>query len=161
MNALEERIVIITEVLGKLNEVRDAAKKLGDPFAADVVKLQEPLYTYLLIETKKALIEAAKHSPNWNGNYPVVVADNHYYQDKSHEFTLGEFDSEEEAIAEMKARVDKDLAMYYKPGISAKTFWENYIDDSDDPRCPYILFDAWRYAKERIAELCGSGEEQK
>jgi hypothetical protein len=92
--------------------------------------------------------------------YRVMVDDNFDYMDEEDRWELGSFATAQEAIAACRALVEKDLADYFKPGMTAAELYELYVDFGDDPFIvgtpgePWIKFSAWDYAKKRAEEIC-------
>ncbi|QDE39823.1 hypothetical protein FIV34_11690 [Luteibacter pinisoli] len=85
--------------------------------------------------------------------YTVRVADNFHYADESETYTLGTFDTVDEALLRCKAIVDDFLATGHVPGMSAESLYQHYITFGDDP---FIVgqtsderFSAWDYARQR------------
>jgi hypothetical protein len=90
-------------------------------------------------------------------SYKVLVDDNFHYMDESERYTLGQFDTLNEAIEACKRIVDRDLNSRYEPGMTADELFSHYTSFGDDP---FIVaegggadFSAWRYAETRCAEL--------
>ena len=93
--------------------------------------------------------------------YAVYVSDNFHYQDESHTYKQGEYETYEQALTVAKAIVDDFLVQDFKAGMSAKQLYERYRAFGEDPRivgkvpgflCP--RFSAWRYAKQRCSKMC-------
>jgi len=90
--------------------------------------------------------------------YEVFVDDNFHYMDEDERYKLGEFDTEEEAVAACKEIVDKFLLFNYKPGMTAEELYSHYTDFGEDPFVRPGSFSAWTYAKERCPEICRKEE---
>jgi len=89
--------------------------------------------------------------------YKVLVDDNFHYTDEDERYELGEFDTEEDAIAACKKIVDECLRGPHEPGMTSKEFFQGYIRFGEDP---FIVppvephFSAWDYARARCMEIC-------
>ena len=90
--------------------------------------------------------------------YEVYVDDNFHFMDESERYKLGEYKTCEEAVSICKKIVDEFLEKGYKEGMSFNELYEGYVGFGEDP---FIIsddktcfFSAWKYAKERCAELC-------
>ncbi len=93
--------------------------------------------------------------------YEVFVDDNFHYMDEDERYKLGEFDTEEEAIAACKKIVDEFLLTNYEPGMGEKDLYDSYTSFGEDPFMrpgSPGSFSAWTYAKERCSELCRKEE---
>lgn len=95
-------------------------------------------------------------------SYRVLVDDNFHYMDESERWTLGEFETYQEALDASKRLVDAYLLATQQPGIPAHMLYQSYTMFGDDP---FIIaeppspdvepcFSAWDYAKARCEELC-------
>jgi hypothetical protein len=89
--------------------------------------------------------------------YKVCVDDNFHYMDESERYTLGEYDSSEEAMNVSKKRVDDFLISSYKDGMTAKELFDHYKGFGEDPfivsEDKSVSFSAWSYAEERCREI--------
>jgi len=92
--------------------------------------------------------------------YTVRVDDNYHYMDESERFTLGEYETWDEAVAAAKKLVDDFLSENYKPGMIAGDLYVCYTMFGEDP---FIVgdrpeskeaFSGWDYAKARCEDLC-------
>jgi hypothetical protein len=90
----------------------------------------------------------------------VLVDDNSHYQDESERYQHGEFETYEEALHACKAIVDECLARHLS-GLDSKSpaeLYSSYTSFGDDPFVcpphPREPFSAWKYAKQRCAEIC-------
>jgi hypothetical protein len=90
--------------------------------------------------------------------FTVIVNENSHYMDESESYTLGEFETAEQALAACKEMVDQDLAELHTPGVPADELYRQYTTFGRDP---YIVpaddrskFSAWEYAKECCAQKC-------
>lgn len=89
--------------------------------------------------------------------YRVLVDDNFHFMDEGSRYCAGEYDTAEEALARAKDIVESSLQEVFKPGISAKQLYDQYVAFGGDP---YIVgpeevsFSAWDYARDRAAQLC-------
>lgn len=92
--------------------------------------------------------------------FEVHVADNFHYMDENEVYTHGDFESWADAVAAARKIVDRCLAEYMKPGITADKLYQYYVAFGDDPFITPVpegeKFSAWDYAKERCRKLCGS-----
>jgi hypothetical protein len=86
--------------------------------------------------------------------YTVYVDDNYHFMDEEERYTLGVFDTEEEAIQAAKAIVDEFLVSAYKPGVEAEKLMATYVSFGEDPWIHGSPFNAWDYAKNRCDEIC-------
>lgn len=93
--------------------------------------------------------------------YRVLVDDNFHHMDEGERYTLGEFDSCEQAIAACRSIVDRFLIEQYRLGVTAQELLDTYRGFGDDPFVvttdPLCSFSAWEYAQVRCVELCGRG----
>jgi hypothetical protein len=93
-------------------------------------------------------------------SYRVMVDENFHYQDPESRWTLGTFDSAEEAITACRRMVDEDLREHHKPGMSAADLFIVYQALRDDPfivpvdGATTVEFSAWTYAEERCRAIC-------
>ncbi len=91
--------------------------------------------------------------------YTVRVDDNYHYMDPDERYTLGNFDTLEDAIKAAKAIVDDYLSSAFNPGMNADDLYQSYTSFGEDP---FIIgplpanFSAWEYARTRCAELCAN-----
>lgn len=91
--------------------------------------------------------------------FAVFVADNFHYMDADETYMHGQFETWPEAVAAARRIVDRCLAEYHKPGMSADALFTQYTLFGDDPSITPVaageeLFSAWDYAKQRCAVLC-------
>jgi len=90
--------------------------------------------------------------------FTVVVEENSHYQDDSHRYEHGEFDTLEAAIQAARKIVDEYLDTAYKPGMSSKQLFESYAMFGEDPFIrgaeELVPFSAWDYARKRCEEIC-------
>lgn len=101
---------------------------------------------------------AAARKPGAPGKYRVLVDDNYDYTDESKRWTLGDYDTWDEAVAACKQLVDECLQRCYSAGMTAEQLEREYKAGGDDP---FIVgddrgrkFSAWDYASERAREMC-------
>jgi hypothetical protein len=95
--------------------------------------------------------------------YTVLVDDNFHYMDEEERYTLGEYETLEEAIVVCKSVVDQFLKEEYKPGVTAEKLYKTYVAFGEDPfirgvqamRREDVPFSAWTYARKRCREICG------
>lgn len=89
--------------------------------------------------------------------YTVEVDDNFHYMDEEERYTLGVYDSAEEAVAAAKRVVDGFLSEGVNPGATARELFYSFTMFGDTPHIiPTIKgFDAWEYARQRCIELRG------
>jgi hypothetical protein len=92
--------------------------------------------------------------------YKVLVDDNFHYMKEEERFEHGLFLTTNEAVAECKRIVDKDLNDLNQPGMTATKLYDLYtMFGSDpfivavDPNDETIKFSAWDYAEERSSLL--------
>ncbi len=98
-----------------------------------------------------------------NNKYRVFVDDNFHYMDESERFPLGTYNTLEEAIAVCKKRVDDYLLESYTPGMTHARLAEMYFFFGEDPWVSTppedhhtgVPFSAYKYASQRITEICG------
>jgi hypothetical protein len=107
----------------------------------------------LLREVKIAFVNYHKSQVK-DPKYTVYVDDNYHFMDEEERYTLGVFDTEEEAVQAAKGLIDEFLHQTYCPGTSAKNLFEAYCGFGDDPWILLSAFHAWDYARERCAEIC-------
>jgi hypothetical protein len=94
-------------------------------------------------------------------SYRVMVDENFHYQDPESRWTLGTFDTAEEALAACRRMVDDDLMNLHKPGMAADALLTGYRALGDDPfivpvdGAAAVEFSAWDYAEERCKAICG------
>ena len=93
-------------------------------------------------------------------SYTVIVNENSHYMDESESYTLGEFETAEQALAACKEMVGQDLAELHTAGMPAEELYRQYTTFGRDP---YIVpaddgskFSAWDYAKERCTAICNT-----
>jgi hypothetical protein len=93
--------------------------------------------------------------------YRVMVDENSHYQDPESRWTLGTFDTAEQALAACRKMVDDDLMILHKPGMAADALLTGYRALGDDPFivpldcAAAVEFSAWDYAEERSRAICG------
>ena len=90
--------------------------------------------------------------------YSVYVDDNFHYMQEDERYTLGVFDTEEEAVQAARNIIDKFLLESYKPGQSTGQLLEAYTFFGEDPWIPQSIFNARNYARERCEEICSQGK---
>jgi hypothetical protein len=90
--------------------------------------------------------------------YTVHVDSNSSYMDETERYTLGEFESSDEAIAACKKIVNEFLLTSYRPGMTAGEMFSQYMTFGEDP---FIVstdqecaFSARDYAKQRCEGIC-------
>ncbi len=90
--------------------------------------------------------------------FEVRVADNFHYMDEDEIYTHGRFETWPDAVAAAQRIVDRCLAEYYAPGMTAEALFSQYKSFGEDS---FIVsasdggrFSGWDYAKERCAVLC-------
>jgi hypothetical protein len=89
--------------------------------------------------------------------FTVIVNENSHYMDESESYTLGEFETAEEALAACKRMVDQDLAELHTAGMPAEDLYRQYTTFGRDPQIvPDGGFSAWDYAKARSAAICNT-----
>jgi len=96
--------------------------------------------------------------PKQKAKYKVCVDDNFHYMDESERYTLGEYETCEEAVKECKEIVDDFLQSGYKAGTTADELYKGYQMFGEDPFISSgdsnCRFSAWTYAKARCEEIC-------
>jgi hypothetical protein len=92
--------------------------------------------------------------------YLVLVDDNFHYMDADERWTLGRYETLDDAVAACKQRVDECLSEHFQPGITTEALYSQYTSFGDDPfiigSSQRIPFSAWDYAKQRCAEIAGT-----
>ena len=93
--------------------------------------------------------------------YRVIIADNFHHGDESENYTLGNYDSLDAAVAAAKQVVDEYLASALEPGMDASSLYSSYTAFGEDPYIlgpepRGVLFSAWDYARERCHALCST-----
>ncbi len=90
--------------------------------------------------------------------YTVRVDDNYHYMDESERYTLGEYETCEQAIRECKQIVNDFLSSSYKAGMTTYELYQGYVMFGEDPFISSgdenCKFSAWTYAKEQCEEIC-------
>lgn len=96
--------------------------------------------------------------------FRVLVDDNSHFMDDDERWTLGVYDTAEEALAACRRLVDASLAEGFEPGMSADALFGHYKAYGDDPFITSIdgqgtapVFSAWQYAEERAKAMCEPG----
>jgi len=95
-------------------------------------------------------------------SYEVYMLDNVSYGEFEWNYTLGVYDSYDEAIEEAREIVDVFLTYFYKSGMSDKELYQEYLTNG---KTPLILSTAaekelaqktsdTNYAKTRAMEIC-------
>jgi len=129
----------------RLNQIMDKIRK------TDISDCQN--MKILMQEVHIILTDIVK-SHSKDGKFTIYVNDNFHYMDEDERYTLGVYDTEEEALQAAKRIVDEFLIRSYEPGISAAQLYDSYITFGKDPWIDPSPFNAWHYAKERCNELC-------
>jgi hypothetical protein len=81
-------------------------------------------------------------------SFTVYVDDNYHFMDEDERYTLGVFDTEEEAIKAAKAVIDEFLLKNISDTKSAEKLYEGLCIYGEDPWIsPPGSFHAWDYAK--------------
>ena len=93
-------------------------------------------------------------------DYRVLINDNGHFMDQSEITDHGVFSSADDAVAECKKIVDKDLDWTSRLGMTAADLYELYVLWGPDPFVvpldpddPSVAFSAWTYAKDRCPEV--------
>ena len=90
------------------------------------------------------------------GRYTVLVDDNFHQCDEKQRYSLGEFDTREEALTACRAKVDEYFERIKKGQYSFKELWEGYLLYGEDPFITNddakAKFSAWDYARQRCYE---------
>ena len=68
-----------------------------------------------------------------NYKYKVFVDDNYHYMDTSERYSVGSYDSLEEAVNKCKEITIKSLKDYYEKGISPETLSAQWAMFGEDP----------------------------
>ena len=89
----------------------------------------------------------------------VFVDDNFHYMQEDERYTLGAFDTREEALAACMKIVDNFLLSAWKPGMTADALYEQYIWFGEDPWFDgsHPEYSSWDYARQRSTEICTYG----
>lgn len=92
--------------------------------------------------------------------YRVMVDENEHFMDDDARWTLGRFESLEDAEAACRRLVDASLSEHFQPGMSAKALFNSYVSYGDDPfiiaeQGPAPSFSARGYAQDRAVAMCG------
>jgi len=91
--------------------------------------------------------------------FTVRVSDNFHHMDEDETYTQGEYATWAEAVAVSRRIVDRCLAEYQQPGMTAEALFSRYAAFGEDPLIVPTpegeKFSAWDYAQERCAALCG------
>ena len=99
----------------------EIAKKISEELAKvdihNTAKIKE------LAQKTMALLTEDFKSRSENPKYTVYVDDNYHYMDEDERYTLGVFDTEEEAVRAAKNVIDKFLPDTCTPGTTAE-FWK-------------------------------------
>lgn len=122
----------------------------------DEKKLKEQLNE--LYETATDLV---KRNRKPSEKYIVYVDDNFNFMDEDSRYTLGEFDTEEEAIQAAKAVIDEFLLKDYNEKSTPESLLEGYKMFGEDPFIPGVIFNAWDYAEKRCKELCNPSQDNQ
>jgi hypothetical protein len=93
--------------------------------------------------------------------YVVKVDENGRHMDEDARWTLGQFETFDEAEAACRRLVNDCLAEAFEPGMTMAALVNAYKLFGDDP---FIVteaellrpFSAWAYAQHRAAEMCGT-----
>ena len=138
----------------------EIAKKISEELAKvdihNTAKIKE------LAQKTMALLTEDFKSRSENPKYTVYVDDNYHYMDEDERYTLGVFDTEEEAVRAAKNVIDKFLPDTCTPGTTAESLYESYVGFGEDPWIPGSTFSAWDYAREKCAQICsGNGDGNK
>jgi hypothetical protein len=99
------------------------------------------LFTYLQeqkqIEASKSKLEAVDQSATpekkMNEKYKVFVDDNYHYTDESERYSVGEYDSLEEALDKCKEITIKSLEHFYETGITPEKLGAQWAMFGEDP----------------------------
>lgn len=89
--------------------------------------------------------------------YIVYVDRNDRDGAEEEQVILGEFSSQEDALAAARQVVDDYLLRSYQPGILPQELFDAYAMYGEEPWIPGIEFRAWEYAIQRSGEICESG----
>ena len=68
-----------------------------------------------------------------NDQYKVFVDDNYHYMDESQRYTVGSFDTLEEAVNKCKEITIKSLNDLYEKGITAEKLKTQWLTFGEDP----------------------------
>lgn len=144
------------QILKLWGEISQRLDRELDP--AEEEKLNKDIEA-LAILTKATLVNEAKSIMQQNNKkivYEVYVDDNFHFMDEDERYKKGEYETEDEAIAVMKAIVDECIIPAYNanPTVSAESLYNGYTMFGDDPFCPMSRFSSWDYAKELCNDLC-------
>lgn len=95
--------------------------------------------------------------------YEVLVSNNSHYQDEKDDFSHGIFIRYEDALKKCKELIDAFLMTAHYEGMSEEELFGHYIAWGEEPYLrsedpSFTQFIAWKYTKERTAQLCQKGE---
>ncbi len=95
--------------------------------------------------------------------YLVMVDENEHFMDEDSRWTLGRFESLEDAEAACRRLVDASLSEHFQAGMSATALFNSYMNYGDDPfiipeQGPRPAFSARGYAQERAAAMCEASQ---
>jgi len=68
-----------------------------------------------------------------NGQFKIFVDDNYHYMDKSERYSVGSYDSLEEAVNKCKEITIKSLKDLYEKGITPETLSAQWAMFGEDP----------------------------
>ena len=86
--------------------------------------------------------------------FTVYIEDNFHYMDPGERHLLGEFDTEEEAVAAAKQVVDSFLEQPKHQNLPADKLFELFTTFGEEPWItPGSSFSAWEYARQRCSEI--------
>lgn len=89
--------------------------------------------------------------------YKVLVDDNFHFMDESERYTLGEYETCEEAVEASQRVVDDFLDSRKDSAATADELYQEYTNFGEDPFIvsddPNCKFSAWEYAEKRCEEL--------
>lgn len=86
--------------------------------------------------------------------FKVFVDDNFHYMDEDQRYSVGEFQTLDEAVTKCQAIVEEELSNMSKDGMAAETLYETYVSFGKDPWIQGGGFSAWDYVKKRCGEIC-------
>ena len=100
--------------------------------------------------------------------YKVLVDDNYHPMDEENRYVLGVFETRDDALAAAKRIVDDFLSSSLRPGMTAEELYTIYVGFGEDPFIVPVTstderwtFSAWRYAKDRCAEIVSSRDREQ
>lgn len=154
-------------VMMRSGDTWEAARITEEDFFENFVRIEDEKRAETLFEESKLkrgdaalddiykMVTAFTRSKRKPGQkWVMTIAENEHFPDE-HPYFHGEYDTEEEAIAEAKRIIDEDIVPIVKnhPDISFDELWDQYTSWGADPHIGGANFSSWDYAKKRCKEL--------